>query len=109
MAERPFLNNPNQVIRDHLNTVGLPDTDSIGTVSRLIQTINGSDGGTGGILRLCRNIAGEVTLPTTAFAAVLEGDDKITPSHWRESPEFTRAVVTMCGYVELGMLRAEEV
>ncbi|TSC88718.1 MAG: hypothetical protein G01um10145_744 [Microgenomates group bacterium Gr01-1014_5] len=106
--EQPFKNDPSAVIRNHLNEAGHPEEISLQTAAAMIRREYAGYEGNKDALGVCMELAHRITNATYTLAALFDSQNADLPSNWRENPEITRTVVSMCGNLELGILKAQQ-
>jgi len=88
------------VVHGFLNRSPMPGEGAIGIAADVIAR-PGRDA-----LGKCIDLSREVSNPTLVLAEMFGNDHQGLPPHWKQEPEKARTVLSMSGYIELGILQA---
>lgn len=104
VGEQTFKNDPATVITEHLAGVGELYLASVEAAAEIIRASHPRRDALGVSLDLNSKISN----PTTVLAGLFATGHDALPSNWRANPEITRTVLSMCGQIEAGILRARQ-
>lgn len=109
VGEHPFKNDPRTVIRAHLSQIEAPRQDALDTALSIIHESYQEYQGTRDAFGVCIDLVQKISNPTTVLATLLDLKNSGIPSRWKSNPEITRTVVSICGQLELGLLKAQQI
>ncbi len=104
VGEAGYKNDPIAVIADHLTRTGEQSPADMEWAAEITRTHYPERDALGVCIDL--NTIGSES--TTVLAGMFAAGHEALPEHWRANPEITRTVLTMSGYIEMGLLRAQQ-